>query len=329
MKKIPIYFLLVALLAALTGCGGSETPAQTPTESTPPPAVETQGAIPGDIDAARAAYAALSESDQQLFLEEIAAGQKARQVARLEALQGQLYGEWRMEYNYSGPHYALKLVLNEDMTFEYGKFAGTWHFTEDGEIALVNGEDGVTYFFFSTVEEDGFLKLLCEGDYLYVRSDEYKEAYGKKFVEVRFSQLEDYLGPLQYVGSVPHGVWDGPVGDCYIFDSLAYDQGLIYVGRSTSDVEIELTLRYPDGTEYTTRMYTPFDLQFLDEPYTATDFFVGKGALVFVREEYVEEMTVVDNEYREIRLKSGNALWDYNFVGWNVLPDGLYENFQY
>ena len=123
MKKIPIYFLLVALLAALTGCGGSETPAQTPTESTPPPAAETQGAIPGDIDAARAAYAALSESDQQQFFAEIAADQETRAAARREALKGRLYGEWRMEYDYSGPHYALKLVLNEDMTFEYGKFS--------------------------------------------------------------------------------------------------------------------------------------------------------------------------------------------------------------
>lgn len=336
MKRIVAFLLITLLAMALMGCGQKpETPPPTAvpapeTATAAPAAVTVDPAAPaGDIDAARAAYAALSEADKQLLFAEITADQEAKEAAWLATVQPSLYGEWNMELGTPGDvsHYAYKLVLNEDMTYEYGRQRGTWKIDEEGQIALVNGEDGVIYFLITIFEEDGFVKLRCEGEFCYVRHEDYKAAIDKKYVAVRFSDLGQYIGPLQYVGTVAPGVWDGPTGDCYIFDSLAYDMGLVYVGTGEL-FEMEMTVQLPDGYSYTGKLYAPFEMQFLDAPYTASDIFGMRAPVYFVREEYVEEVVFVDGN-REVHLTCGSVFFDSASFAWELFPEELYEGFAY
>ena len=339
MKRIVAFLLITLLAMALMGCG--QKPETAPTASAPetvpaapvtaaPVTVTADPAAPaGNIEAARAAYAALSEADKQLLFAEITADQEAKAAAWLASVQSSLYGEWNMELGTPGDnsHYAYKLVLNEDMTFEYGLRQGTWAIDENDQIYLVDGADGVIYYFLSIFEEDGFIKLLCDDQFCYVRNEDYKAAIDKKYVAVRFSDLGQYIGPLQYVGTVAPGVWDGPTGDCYIFDSLAYDMGLIYVG--TGDMfEMELTVQRPDGYSYTGKLYAPFEMQFLDAPYTASDIFGMRAPVYFVREEYVEKVVIRDGN-REVHLTCGTVHYDGASFAWELFPEELYEGFAY
>lgn len=334
MKKILAGLLLAAMLLSFTGCG--QKPEAVPAPETLPaaPAATTAAAAAtapatGDIETARAVYASLSEEDKSLLFEEITAERKAAADAWLASIQSSLIGEWNMELGTPGDnsHYAYKLVLNEDTTYEFGRQQGTWEITEDGAIALRNAEDGVYYFTFTIFEEDGFIKLLCENMFCYVRSADYKAAMDKKFVAVRLSELGKYIGPLQYVGTIAPGVWDGPIGDAYIFDSLAYDMGLIYAGVGNM-FEMEFTIQQPDGFSYTGNLYTPFEFQYLDVPYTATDILAVHAPVYFVRAEYVDEVVILDGN-REIHLTCGSVIYDGSSFGWDLFPEGTYENFAY
>ena len=336
MKRIVAFLLIARLILTLAGCGQKpEAAASAPEATTVSTAAPTTAAVntapspTGDIDAARAADAALSEADKQLFFAELTADQEAKAAAWLASVQSSLYGEWNMELGTPGDdsHYAYKLVLNEDMTYEYGKQQGTWNIDEDGQINLVNSVDGVTYFIITVFEEDGFVKLLCEGKYCYIRSEDYNAAIDKKYVTVRFSDLGQYIGSLQYVGTVPPGMWDGPTGNCYIFDSLAYDMGLIYVGTGNM-FEMELTVEQPNGFTYTGRLYSPFEMQFLDAPYTASDIFALRAPVYFVREEYVDKVVVRDDS-REVHLTCGTVFYDSSAYAWKFFPEGVYDNFAY
>ena len=352
MKKILAGLLITAMLLSLSGCNQTpeaasapETPSAAPA-ATAAPATVTVTAAPatvtvsaasaaGDIEAARAAYANLSEEDKTLLYEEIAAERKAAEDARtaaanawLTSLLPSLIGEWNMELGTPGDnsHFAYKLVLNEDMTYEYGQQQGTWEISE-GTILLQNAEDGVYYFQLIAFEEDGFIKLLCADRYCYVRSADYEAAFDRKFVTVRFSELGQYIGPLQYVGNVGPGVWDGPTGDVYIFDSLAYDMGLIYIGTGER-FEMELTVQLPDGFSYAGKMFSPFELQYLDVPYTASDIFAARAPVYFVRAEYVDKVVIQDGN-REIYLTCGSVHYDSSSFGWDNFPEGTYENFAF
>ena len=340
MKRIVPFVLTAVLMLTLVGCGQkpdtAPAPETAPAPTAAPAAVVTTVAdtaapsVPaGDIDTARAAYAALSAEDKQLFYAEITAEQAAMKAAWLASVQSSLYGEWNMELGTPGDnsYFAYKLVLNEDMTYEYGKQQGTWEIYEDGQIYLTNGADGVIYYIITIFEEDGFVKLLCEGNYCYVRHEDYKAAIDKKFVTVRFGDLGQYIGPLQYVGTIPPGMWDGPTGDCYIFDSLAYDMGLIYVGIGNL-FEMEMTVERQDGITYTGTLYAPFEMQYLDAPYTASDIFGLRAPVYFVREEYVEEVVFVDGS-REVHLTCGTEYFDGASYAWSLFPEGTYENFAY
>ena len=301
MKKIFAGLLLAAMLLSLGGCGSA-------------------GAAPAETAAAPAAA--------ETGIPTEAPAQETPEPEPTPApLIARLCGEWR----YESPRRrsdAKRFTLREDMTYEYGDQTGTWYFFEGEEIiGFRNDADGITYYLFNVIEEDGFLKLLLEGETCFVRSDDYKAIVDMKYVAARGSQLGQYLGQLQYVGTVPSGAWDGPTGDCYVFDSLAYDSGLIYLG-CTYPYESELTMDYGDGQPHTGRMYSPFDLQFLDRPYTDYEIYITMGAVYFIRAEYVEEVVLFDN-YREVHQKNGEICGDGNFLGWEYLPEGTYSNFEY
>ena len=343
MKKYISCLLLAVMLFTLFGCG-QKPENTTPAAPAEQPAVQAADSVPvtqpagtGNLEEARSAYAALSEADKQSFYEELTAEQAAREAAWLEERKADLASHWVFELDFYEGHapfsdyYNYEMTLREDMTYDYGKFSGTWQFSENGrQIELVNAEDGVIYFIIDIVEEDGFTKLMVE-DYLYVRSEDHKEAFNKKYVTFRGSQLAPYIGEMQYMGTIPEGVWDGPTGNCYIFDSLAYDQGLIYAG--VSDLfEMEYLMDDGYGNSYQGRRHNPFETLFLDRPYTVSDLYITKGKIFFIRSEYVESVSIMDDGnsvYREIRTTLGNTLYDYSLLGWEFLPKENYNNFLY
>ena len=210
MKKYISCLLLAVMLLTLFGCGQKPetTPPSAPAEQ---PAVQAADSAPasqpagtGSLEEARSAYAALSEADKQSFYEELTAERAAREAAWLEERKADLASHWVFELDFyegnapTSDYYNHEMTLREDMTYDYGKFSGTWQFSENGrQIELVNAEDGVIYFIIDIVEEDGFTKLLVEGEFLYVRSEDHKEAFNKKYVTFRGSQLAPYIGAMR------------------------------------------------------------------------------------------------------------------------------------
>lgn len=302
MNKISVWMLLAALLPVLAGCGGDAAPKTAP-------------------EVSAAAEATLPE--------ETPAQEELREPEpTAEPLPVRLSGEWRRELPYISSS-AERFVLREDMTYEYGSQTGTWYFFDGKEdtIGFRNDADGITYYLFNLIEEDGYLKLLREGEACFVRRDDHKAIVDLKYVSVWGNQLSQYLGELQYVGAIPADAWDGPAGDCYVLDSLVREEGLIYLGHS-SLFEIEITRDYGNGQTRTGRLFNPFSLQFLDKPYSDYEAYISQGYLYFIREEYVEEVVIYPG-YREIIQKNGEICMDGDFLGWEHLPEGTYNDFVY
>ena len=325
MKKYLTYLLVAAMFLSLCGCA-------LVSEKVPETTEQGSTEISGNIDAARKAYDALSEEDKARFCEEISAEQKQRRVEKYAQLIPSLYGSWKMETAFSHGYdsvYAENLLLNEDMTYSYGKQTGTWYFDEAEErLFLVNGEDRVIYFDFTIIEEDGVPKLIGGDTTCYIRETDYREAFDRKYVTVwGFSDASEYFGQPVYVGTKAENVGYGPNAKLAILDSVAYDKGLIYVG---TDFGFEMELSWEDnkGRSGGQSIWNPFDMiAFVEGREVSMD--IVSGAVYFVRAEYVEEIVITEDNYREVRLKDGLVFVDYNFTNWEEFPEENYENFKY
>ncbi len=333
MKKIMACLLIAALLLSLWGCGRIEdTVGAIVSDLT----AETGGEVPveisGDIDAAREAYEALSDADKTKFYEEIAAEQKATRQARLAELLSGLSGEWCMENPLYGGYdsvYADGILLNEDMTYEYGRQKGTWFFDEEEEVIwFVNDADGVRYFSFSIIEEDGFVKLLnLEGENCYVRKENYRDNLDRKYVIVLRAMAPEYFGEPQYVGIQEQDIGYGSNVPLGIMDSLAYDNGLIYGGH-TSPFEMEVVQELKDGSTVTHTLWSPFGYMKYYEGAKTVSIRIESGMAYFVRAEYVEDVVIDEEGYRKVLMKTGEVFYDYNSI-WNHFPEISYDDFRH
>lgn len=341
MKKWTVYLLLAAMLLSLCGCSMIEEPlaeiigeisegisGETGTEATEQTGAEDGGAL----DAAIKAYDALSDEDKLKFYEEIADEQKTLRADKIASLMPDLYGAWRLETDFrheDGPFFAHNLTINEDMTYEYGNQTGTCYFDEERErLCFVNDEDGVIYFDFAMIEEDGFLKLFYDYDLCYVREDNYREAFDKKYVTVwGFNDASEYFGQPVYVGTRAQDVGYGPNAKLGILDSLAYDNGLIFISTAHG-FEMKLSWEDNQGRPGGQLSWSPFDfIEFVEGREISID--ITKGAVLFVRAEYVEEIVITEDNIRQVRLKDGMVFEDYNFENWEVFPEETYDNFKY
>ena len=338
MKKRIAYLLLAVMLLSLCGCSmGRETlegiigeiNAEIGGES----GTETsEEKVSGDFEAAMEAYDALGKEDKLKFYEEITDEYKALRAEKYEELLPQMYGLWRLETSFkygSDSYYGDTLTINEDMTYEYGSQRGTWYIDREvGRIFLVNGEDGVMYFDFALIEEDGFPKLFYGYDICYVREADYREAVDKKYVTLwRFNDPSEYFGQPVYVGSRSQDVGYGPNAKLGILDSRAYDNGLIYVGTGY-EFEMELSWKDSKGRPLGQRIWHPFDwIEYVEGREISME--ITKGAVFFVRAEYVKEIVIAEDNCRVVRLKDGMVFEDYNFTGWDDFPMDNYEEFKY
>jgi hypothetical protein len=342
MKKRIAYLLIVAMLLSLCGCSaGRETLEGIIGEineeikgaaSGAEAAEETAAEYSGDFAAAMQAYDELSKEDKLRFYEEIADEQKALRAEKYAQLMSHMYGQWRMETDFryeEGAYFAHSMTINEDMTYEYGNQTGTCYFDEERErLCFVNDEDGVIYFDFALIEEDGFPKLFYGYDLCYVREEDYREAFDKKYVTVwGFDDASEYFGQPVYVGTRAQDVGYGPNAKLGILDSLAYDNGLIFVSTA-HEFEMELSWEDNQGRPLGQRIWNPFDcIEFVEGREISID--ITKGAVLFVRAEYVEEIVITEDNIREVRLKNGMFFEDYNFGGWDEFPMENYDDFKY
>ena len=270
----------------------------------------------------------LCEGDACYVREEEHAAAVAKKAERMP----KVWGQWRMEL-YTGSsendHFANELQIFEDMTYEYGRQKGAVCFDETGtHMYFINGEDGIRYFDFTIVEEDGFTKLLCDGQYFYVRSDEYKDALAKKYVTLwRYNTLSEYLGDLQYVGKTTIDLGNGVNAPLYMLNSLAYEKGLIYVG-SYLDFAMDIVIEKKNGLQIPMTIDYPFAFMGMQEGDKLLQADIASGVIYFIREEYVEEV-VLEEGNRKVVLKTGPVLDDVKCWGWDMFPEGTYDSHRY
>lgn len=319
MKKIMACFLIAAML--LSGCGGSqgeESPAEISRETT--------AEVSGGIDAARKAYEALSEEDKSRFYEEIAAEHEAQEAEKLMDIMLNVCGQWRPELVFG---YDDGLLLYEDMTYEFGHQKGTWYVEEGGgEICLVNGEDHVIYFIFTILEEDGMTKLLCqETQTCYVREEEFRQVFDNKYMTTLGTEASELFGEPQYIGTVDYHEAYGSDWRVCVLDSLAYENGLVYVGRS-SGFEMEVIRELADGSIRTDALGSPFESMTYYEGSRIVSIEILAGMAYFVRAEYVEDVFLDEDGCRNVLLKNGAVYYDYSVV-WEDFPEISYDDFRY
>lgn len=281
MKRIMVFLMLISVCLSLCGCGGE---------------------ITGSENTASSAENETSDS---------------------------IFGEWVLEFGEGGSGYsayASKLILNDDYTFEYGKYSdgeikvGTWKYSEDeSEIIMMDSRKLFSYVI-TFVEEDGFLKLLCE-NFLYVRAEEKDAAFDKKFIRIQMNSIQygSYLGELKFVGNPPDN-WSYNPCSFYILESLMLEEGLIYVAHSEN---FKMTLVVEEGKISFGRSTAPFELLALERTkgetlsYTAEEMI---GAIYYAREEYVADVYYEDG-VRVIEMKAGYKMYDYSNRPWELIPD--------
>jgi len=238
-----------------------------------------------------------------------------------------LAGEWVLEYDPS--EYANTLILNEDMTYKYGpEKSGTWTLSDDQTMLyLINQEDIIEYDFL-IFEEDEFTKILFN-DFVYVRAEDHETAFNKKYEKVWLNNIQygEYLGELKFVGNPPNN-WSSFPCSFYMIDSLAYDNGLVYVGHSKN---FTMTLTFDYGNDSTTGTCSaPFGFLGLKRTNgEAVSFTVDEifGAVYFIRSDYVEDVYSEGDSCRVISLKSGYNLYDYENRYWDLVPNANPEDF--
>lgn len=270
----------------------------------------------------------LDESESCYVREEEHAAALAKKAARMP----DIYGQWRMEL-YTGStekdYFANELQIFEDMTYAYGWQKGAVCFDETGKnMYFINGEDGVRYFEFAILEEDGFTKLLCDGQYFYVRDEDYKDALAKKYVTLwRHNDLSEYFAQTQYIGNATGNVGYGENAPVCMLASLAYDRGLIYVG-SFLDFQMEVDREMKNGQVETRILCGPFEFMKNYEGSKLVRAEITSGMMCFIREEYVKEVVIRD-EMREVVLKTGPVMSADGGAAWGHFPEGTYDNFKY
>lgn len=284
-----------------------------------------------DISSVREAYESLSDEDKRIFFEALSTEHAEKKAAELTALVSDLCGQWRAEnplYQGTGSAFAQELLLREDMTYEYGRQTGTWYIEEEsGQIRFINDADGVCYYIWTVIEEAGFVKLLCEGTYCYVREEDYRANLDKKYVVVLRAMAPEYFGEPQYVGSLDRDMGYGAnVGLC-VLDSLAYEKGLIYVGH-TSPFEMEVVRELKDGTTVTQVLWSPFEYLIHYDGAKTVSMRMESGMAYFVRSEYVEDVVKDEEGLRQVLMKNGEVYYDYSPV-WTDFPEIPLDEFKY
>lgn len=307
MKKRALCLLIFTIVLSMLGCSQASEPAPAPSVG---------------LEDAWNVYHALSEEDQQLFCQGIREELESQNAIELAKITPNLFGEWRMEIYGNN-----RLILNEDMTYKYGDQTGTWYVDEDGiHVNLVNGVDHVIYHIFTIFEEDSYVKLLTEDGRCFMRCADYPDAFDVKFATVMRRNTSEFFGAPLYVGIPEPCEQYAADAKLYVLESMAYNNGLIYVG--CNNFEMEVIYEMANGTSIT-HNYTGGPFSFLVPPdgYQSVSVNICSGAAYFVPADYVEEITM-ENGCRIVRMKNG-SVFEEDLYEWELFPEGTYDDFKH
>lgn len=292
MRKSIALLLVLCSIFALCACGeGTKTPVQLVEEQ-----IDALGEISLEsrdaIEAAEAAYAALTPEEQaqvrnvavlqaaRLVYDDAAAKQAAAdaEAARLAAMEP-FVGTWVVEF----PTVTWSFELRADGSYVEDSVTGVWS-CDPAAGLLYAGE--VRYVIF---EEDGFTKIRADsedGSLAYVKAEDLDAARAKKYVAVELNSenVRDIIGDPIRVGLMKDE-WGNPNPEwpVFYFSNLYYAQGLVYV--ASEDVAIELTDGGINGPGY---------FYWLQNAPAVSGR--AKGTLWFIRDGYVAENKLVKDE---------------------------------
>lgn len=325
MKKVISLLLALVLCLSLPGCGKSEAVKNVEAM------INELGEITVDsgnaIQAIDAAYAALTEEEQQ----------KVKNYTGYLAARDNYYilvlpGEWKYNavdiWHITQGSHEQDFTLYADMTWEgilCGPASGTWSVT-NGKIVLKETNRDFEYGHYGVTYYEGTLGLQFYNDEraypMYMRPEDHEKFISKYFLVVDLAEADpaDYFEFCAYEKE-ERNEWGDLTGTGYtqmMLKSKLYDQGWLYV-TTRGDFAIEVlipehsgSVTYSDGyvstgdrnAESVTVTYSPFTssiyrTEYYQDQYRETydltpdqlAFGRSKGQLVFVNEKYVTVTT--------------------------------------
>lgn len=267
----------------------------------------------GEIEAAEAAVAALPE-EQRAQLDNLPALYYARaslDTARQGAAQAdELAGIREAEMARFNTEW-ISLSCRGFHAFE--PFATeSYQRTEDAVSWSEDGEKIVWFAGGRVIDDDGIPLIVNDQNpdsyTIMIRSQDYDAWFDRHFVAVELTEenVSEWIGEYTRLGDTLENGKAVPNSGVYAFRSLAYDQGLVYLG-SSPDFSLEFTVETKIAT-FTNTQETPFALQVSEGQFVATLREV-QGTIYFVRDDYVaaNEVTQVGElTARVVTLKDGS-----------------------
>ena len=302
--------LAVLLCLCLTGCGNSDMTLSQRIETWENwklPGLRDDTPATPELPDAGTEGMTLAEMEAAAAEAEAAAQEEARVAAQLWA-RSTVLGEWS-ELSDSLPLFRPivswygNLKLLEDGTYSSGSTAGTWEINEDGSQLILRGTRGKTV---ADIVQDGpYVKLsVPELRLNFLRSRELDDYIEDRFVFVRITMdnVSDYIGkPVNIVVILDEK--DRPTNEsAWVLPSPAYDEGLVYYGRS-EDFSIELQ----NNANGSRTVSIPYDTLPLVTGAVFGRVTQARGTLVYVREEFVADNRMTDARTRTITFNDGTT----------------------
>ncbi len=242
----------------------------------------------------------------ELEAQEAAAAE--HQARRYSSVVRNITGEWselsealplfRPIVSWFGP-----LVIQEDGTYSSDTGSGTWELSDDLTQLVLRGSRGKTV-----------LNILADGDYdklfapdlhlNFLRSEDLETYIDERFVAVSLSDgnVGDYISRPVNIGIIPDEKDQPTDQSAWLLSSSAYQDGLVYYGRSE---DFMLRIKNTAGEDLTAIL--PYDTLSLVNGADCGKITHAAGTLVFIRSEYVADNRMTDARTRTLTLTDGTT----------------------
>ena len=251
----------------------------------------------------------LTEEEAALAAEEEAAAAE-RQAQRYRETVAAVTGEWaelsealplfRPIVSWYGP-----LVIREDGTYSSDTGTGTWTLSEDLTSLTLQGSRGKTLV--QILDDGGYRKLCAPELHLnFLQSEELDAYIAERFVIVALNDqnVGDYIARPQNIGVILDEK-DKPTSEsAWLLASLAYDDGLVYYGRS-EDFRLTVSSYSEEGGSRSAIL--PYDTLSLRNGASFGAITHAEGTLVFLRAEFVTDNRMTDARTRSLTLLDGTT----------------------
>lgn len=246
--------------------------------------------------------------EEQAALEAEEAAAAEREARRYSEVVRNLTGEWselsealplfRPIVSWFGP-----LVIEEDGTYSSDSGSGTWELSDDLSQLILSGSRGKTVL--SILVDGGYDKLFAPDLHLnFLRSGELDAYIDERFVAVNLSagNVDEYISRPVNIGIIPDEK-DLPTDkSAWLLSSQAYDDGLVYYGRSE---DFQLRIQNTAGEDLTAIL--PYDTLSLVNGATCGKITQATGTLVYIRSEFVSDNRMTDARTRTLTFSDGTT----------------------